>query len=254
MAKPRTQARVTIAKDGPYLVSGAVPLALQTIAVDADGNSQGWREGRTVEAQEGHAQSYALCRCGHSRKKPFCDGSHVKVRFDGTETASREPFLKQAKFVEGPRPGPGRRREPVRLRPLLRSQRQRLGPGAANRRCRDSRDLPPPGRELPLRPAGRDRQEDGNRGGTAPAGLDRSRGGSAGALQRTALSHGRHRRDRGGRLRLRGAQPRHALPLRPVGQQAVLQRRPRLGQVPRWPEGLDAQNGTPSSRPIFPDA
>jgi len=98
MAKPRTHARVTIAKDGPYLVAGAVPLALQTIAADADVNSQGWREGRTVEAPE----SYALCRCGHSRKKPFCDGSHVKARFDGTETASREPFLKQAKFVEGP--------------------------------------------------------------------------------------------------------------------------------------------------------
>jgi CDGSH-type Zn-finger protein len=98
MAKPTHHARVTISNNGPYLVSGAVPLALQTIAADVDGNSQGWREGRKVATQE----SYALCRCGHSRKKPFCDGSHVKARFDGTETASREPFLKQAKFVEGP--------------------------------------------------------------------------------------------------------------------------------------------------------
>lgn len=96
MAKPK--AHVTIAKDGPYLVSGGVPLALQTIVADAEGNSQNWREGKPVAAPE----SYALCRCGHSRKKPFCDGSHAKVRFDGTETASREPFLKQAKFVEGP--------------------------------------------------------------------------------------------------------------------------------------------------------
>jgi CDGSH-type Zn-finger protein len=98
VAKPRHAAKVTVTKDGPYLVAGAVPLALQTIVADAEGSSEGWREGKTIPAPE----SYALCRCGHSRKKPFCDGSHTKTHFDGTETASREPFLKQAKFLEGP--------------------------------------------------------------------------------------------------------------------------------------------------------
>jgi CDGSH-type Zn-finger protein len=98
MAKSKHRVRVTVAKDGPYMVSGAVPLATQTIVTNAEGDSRNWREGKSLAAPE----SYALCRCGQSKKKPFCDGSHVKIRFDGTETASREPFLKQAKFVEGP--------------------------------------------------------------------------------------------------------------------------------------------------------
>jgi hypothetical protein len=35
-------------------------------------------------------------------EEPFCDGPHAKFGFDGTETASRKPYLEQANVIDGP--------------------------------------------------------------------------------------------------------------------------------------------------------
>lgn len=56
--------RITPYKDGPLLVRGPFEL------VDQDGN--------TIETRR---KTIALCRCGKSRKKPFCDGTHKSTRF-----------------------------------------------------------------------------------------------------------------------------------------------------------------------------
>ena len=98
MPKSRGEPRVVVSKNGPYLVSGGVPLAAQTIVVDQAGESRAWKQGAVVPAPD----SYALCRCGESKNKPFCDGTHNKVGFDGTETASRAPYCEQAQVTEGP--------------------------------------------------------------------------------------------------------------------------------------------------------
>ena len=90
--------KITISKNGPYLVSDSVPLAFQTIGVNKGGESTEWIEGAALPA----SAQYALCRCGQSKTKPFCDGTHAKIGFDGTETASREPIMEQAQLLDGP--------------------------------------------------------------------------------------------------------------------------------------------------------
>jgi len=90
--------KIVVTKDGPYEVSGGIPLSMQIITPNKEGFSWDWKKAKTFETQE----KYDLCRCGHSKNKPFCDDSHAKVKFDGTETATRRPFVRQAEVFAGP--------------------------------------------------------------------------------------------------------------------------------------------------------
>jgi CDGSH-type Zn-finger protein len=76
--------KIVITKNGPYIVTG-VPLKNkkmdavvdELLDMDMDGKP------KTESEVDVPVQAvYTLCRCGHSRKKPFCDGSHTRVGFD----------------------------------------------------------------------------------------------------------------------------------------------------------------------------
>ena len=89
---------IKIIKNGPYLVSSKITLLKLKIKTDEIGYTYEWIEEKKYPDQE----EYALCRCGHSQNKPYCDGSHEKVGFEGSETASKELYLDGAVKVEGP--------------------------------------------------------------------------------------------------------------------------------------------------------
>ena len=63
---------IDIIKNGPLIVNGPVELK------DPDG------------AAYPAKQRMALCRCGGSTTKPFCDGTHSKIGFQAAEQAVRE--------------------------------------------------------------------------------------------------------------------------------------------------------------------
>lgn len=70
------QIKITVRKDGPFRVDapeGSVEL------VDADGHPYNLT-GKT---------NFALCRCGGSVNKPFCDGTHSRIGFQAAEAAVR---------------------------------------------------------------------------------------------------------------------------------------------------------------------
>jgi 3-phenylpropionate/trans-cinnamate dioxygenase ferredoxin subunit len=63
---------IEIVRNGPLIVNDPVELK------DADGKLYPVKE------------RIALCRCGGSTTKPFCDGTHSKIGFQAAETAVRE--------------------------------------------------------------------------------------------------------------------------------------------------------------------
>lgn len=88
--------KIKITKNGPYIVTGSVPL-YEKIIVPV-GDHYDLQDGRPLPQKE----KYLLCRCGLSSSAPFCDFKHTKSSFEGQETASRLSFLDRAELIQGP--------------------------------------------------------------------------------------------------------------------------------------------------------
>lgn len=88
--------KIKIQKNGPYLVTGGIPIS-EKIIVSA-GKGYIYKDGQPLP----QAETYTLCRCGMSKNPPFCDGTHYHDGFTCEETASRAPYVERAKKYEGP--------------------------------------------------------------------------------------------------------------------------------------------------------
>jgi CDGSH-type Zn-finger protein len=89
--------RIIVEDGGPYWVYGDIPLVRKTQIVSEYGEPLTWKKGETLVTPS----PYALCRCGHSQEKPFCDGTHAEIGFDGTETADTRPTAARRRTLSG---------------------------------------------------------------------------------------------------------------------------------------------------------
>jgi CDGSH-type Zn-finger protein len=64
---------IKVRPNGPFLVTGSVEI------LDHDGKAFPVNPDKP---------NVALCRCGHSANRPFCDGAHNQCDFKSEETAS----------------------------------------------------------------------------------------------------------------------------------------------------------------------
>lgn len=98
MAK-KENAKIIISKNGPYLVSGNLPIFEELLVTDKKGSPLKWKKGEKFPKQ----RACGLCRCGESNNKPFCDGTHSTISFGGTETASNKKYSEIAEKTIGPK-------------------------------------------------------------------------------------------------------------------------------------------------------
>ncbi len=88
--------KIKVLKNGPYEVTGNIPIDHLQYAPNERGFSLEYQEMNKYSMED----MYHLCRCGMSNNKPCCDGSHT-LGFDGTETAGQKTYDQMATFISG---------------------------------------------------------------------------------------------------------------------------------------------------------
>lgn len=91
--------KIVVRPNGAYFVSGWVPLVSKTQVVSEYGEPLAWKKDGEILTEE----SYSLCRCGQSKWKPLCDGTHRDFEFDGTEKAPIDTIAERQETYPGSR-------------------------------------------------------------------------------------------------------------------------------------------------------
>jgi CDGSH-type Zn-finger protein len=89
--------RIEVIPKGPYLMYGQVPVSRRRAVVSEHQEPLTWQTIGRLQTGD----MIALCRCGGSAQKPYCDGTHRKIGFDGTEGAPTDSYGERARIYEG---------------------------------------------------------------------------------------------------------------------------------------------------------
>ena len=96
-ARHEHQNWIEIREDGPYAIHGNIPLARKKRVTTGEGEALTWAKIEDIPTDEG----YVLCRCGQSKTKPFCDGTHDHIEFDGSFAKEFKPISETQDVLEG---------------------------------------------------------------------------------------------------------------------------------------------------------
>ncbi len=89
-------AQINVRPNGPYEVTGSVPLVRVHSVSTEQGEPVEWSIDESIDVPE----TYSLCRCGGCANKPFADDGGCG-NFDGTEAAPTDAYADRAKTLGG---------------------------------------------------------------------------------------------------------------------------------------------------------
>lgn len=95
MTRTKNIKEIRIIQNGPYVVTGGIPLLERKIV--PKGRGYVYEDGDQLPQSE----KYALCRCGKTSTPPFCDGSHTEGGFCGQENASKSSYQDRSRLYKG---------------------------------------------------------------------------------------------------------------------------------------------------------
>ena len=96
----QSEIKITIDPKGPYTLIGDLSAFQYFIINGEDGEVLRYEKG---DKNYSRGRETVLCRCGSSKSKPYCDGSHMKADWDPRLTSVNEKFMNGVVLFEGPR-------------------------------------------------------------------------------------------------------------------------------------------------------